>query len=825
MLCFCIYYEEYRRICLATVGAMYFRCVASAAHFFIFGGCKMKRTLKRSLSLLLAAVMLFGASPIGALAEIDFPSLRDLFTVEAKAATYSGTCGDDVNWNLNTETKVLTISGTGEMDNYKYAMAAFNDQPWYDYRDSIESVVIETGVTSIGECAFYCFDNIKNISIAQSVVSIGKQAFYACKQIEFINIPGSVEEIKASSFWACEKLTDITIGSGVKTIGSSAFAKTAINSIVIPDSVTSLGSSAFSWCGSLENISIGKGVTVIDESVFSNCVKITKLTIPEHITQINDNAFYGCTGIEELIIPVSTKIENGEAFEECENIKKVTFTKGTGVMQNYSSSSSSKTKTDYKYTPWYISRKTLNTVVFSDDILSIGDYAFYGCSKIKELTLPASAKIYNSEYTFKDCTGIEKITLTKGTGLMQDYATVSGEENTFFGYTPWYVSRESLKELVIESGVARIGDNAFRGCSELLDVYLPRTLKTVRAKAFESCGKLTNVYFEGTQTEWTALTIGTNNEDLTEAIIHYNYQPHIHAYSSSVTKAPTCTETGIRTYTCSCNDSYTQVIPVVDHNLGSWEVLTPATCTQTGEKVKRCTACKNIIERDTIAKTTHNPGDWQITVAATCSQTGIKVKVCTGCSTTLETQTIPKTAHTPSAWQVTTAATCTQTGTKVKVCTTCTETLETLTVPKTEHTLGEWEITVEPTKETVGKKVKRCTVCKNVIEEEVIPKIGATVTIQNYPTTIFYKETAIIRAVGENLPSGAKIKWSVSGGTVELSPSVDSKSCSIKFLKRGDIKITATVDGTTISDTVTVKVKYAWWQWIIIILLFGWIWY
>ncbi len=88
------------------------------------------------------------------------------------SADNSGTCGENLTWTFEEATKTLTISGSGDMPNYSY------ESPWSTY--GIKTVVIESGVTSIGECAFIRCFNLASITIPNSVTSIGNWAFVDC---------------------------------------------------------------------------------------------------------------------------------------------------------------------------------------------------------------------------------------------------------------------------------------------------------------------------------------------------------------------------------------------------------------------------------------------------------------------------------------------------------------------------------------------------------------------------------------------------------------------------------------------------------------------
>lgn len=121
---------------------------------------------------------------------------------------------------------------------------------------------------------------------------------------------------------------------------------------------------------------------------------------------------------------------------------------------------------------------------------------------------------------------------------------------------------------------------------------------------------------------------------------------HRHSYTATVTKQPTCTEAGEKTYTCSCGHQYKDVISKTGHTAGSWEVKENATCQKEGTEVKKCTSCGKEMETRAIAKTSHTPSDWVVTKEATETAEGTKVKTCTVCGTTLETASIAKVEHT-----------------------------------------------------------------------------------------------------------------------------------------------------------------------------------
>ena len=180
-------------------------------------------------------------------------------------------------WDWTMDGTALRIFGTGAMQDYSYN----NLPPWYDKKDSIETVVIDPGVTSIGQRTFYEYTGLTSVTIPASVTSIGINAFYNCSGLTSITIPASVNSIDNFAFSDCTGLTTITFAANghLTTIGSFAFSRCSkLTYITLPDSVTTIENSAFSNCTSLTAITIPASVNSIGEYVFTYCSALTSIT-------------------------------------------------------------------------------------------------------------------------------------------------------------------------------------------------------------------------------------------------------------------------------------------------------------------------------------------------------------------------------------------------------------------------------------------------------------------------------------------------------------------------------------------------------------------
>ena len=228
----------------------------------------------------------------------------DCDTVVEKGYTYW--IEDNLTWKLY-EDGTLNISGTGAMKDYD------NDPSPACRNSNVKKVVIEDGVTSIGNKAFDSCSSLTSITIPNSVTNIGAAAFDSCGSLTSITIPGSVTSIGTVAFYNCSGLTSVTIPDSVTNIGAAAFDSCgSLTSIVIPNSVTSIESYAFSACSSLTSITIPDSVTSIESYAFSACSSLTSITIPDSVTSIGYNAFGNCSSLKTISLSCKSTLKKSD---------------------------------------------------------------------------------------------------------------------------------------------------------------------------------------------------------------------------------------------------------------------------------------------------------------------------------------------------------------------------------------------------------------------------------------------------------------------------------------------------------------------------------
>ena len=484
------------------------------------------KTSKKVLSVLLAVLM----------------TALTLSCLSVCVAAVSGT-DDNISWNYNESTKVLNISGSGEMKDYSLV-----DAPWIAYNQYIKTVKINSGITSIGIDAFgYCTaltnvtipdsvtsigedafrfcTSLMNVTIPSSVTSIGLGAFSNCRSLTSVMIPDSVTSIRSHAFYRCSSATSVTIGNSVTTIGGRAFEGcTGLTSVTIPDSVTDIGYAAFECCSNLTSYSVDKNnlyyasdsygclynksktrliqypigngrtsfaipdsVTTIGTPSFRGCSSLTSVTIGNSVTTIAERAFEGCTGLTSVTIPDSVSRIYEYAFSSCSSLTSFSVDKNNS---NYASDSSgclyNKSETTLVQYPIGNSRSSF---AIPDSVTRICRGAFCDCTSLKTLTFNGIPRNIEID-AFSNCSVV-------------DLTILSGED-----VPTNLLNQFNLKNLTI--GTTRVGyfetdeygQTTLKGLPELQHLTFLDTVEDINSSAFSDCPKLETVQFGNSRTSF-----------------------------------------------------------------------------------------------------------------------------------------------------------------------------------------------------------------------------------------------------------------------------------------------------------------------------------
>ena len=458
------------------------------------------------------------------------------------------------------------------------------------------------------------------------------------------NIPHTIKGVTVTSigdqaFYNCTSLTSVTIPDSVTSIGDRAFRYCiSLTSVTIPDSVTSIGEEAFYGCWDLTRLTIPGSVTSIDKDAFCFCSSLTSVTIPDSVTSIGDSAFYGCESLTSVTIPDSVTSIGSCAFYGCASLTSVTI---------------------------------------PDSVTSIGNCAFASCTSLTGIWVAEG----NSHYA-NDASGVlfnkDKTTLVQCPGAFAAY-TIPNSVTSIGEYA--FSHCTSLTSVTIPNSVTSIGEHAFSYCTSLTSVTISDSVTSIGEYAFYDCTSLTDVYYAGSEAQWKAISISSNrNDDLLNANIHYNYVSHTHSYKAVVT-APTCTEKGYTTHTCSCGDSYVDTyVDALGHSWDNGKVTKQPTEAESGVKTFTCTRCGET-KTETIPKLTHEHSYTAVVTAPTCTAKGYTTHTC-ACGDSYVDTYVDALGHAWDNGKVTKEPTATETGIRTYTCTRCSET-KTETIPAT----------------------------------------------------------------------------------------------------------------------------------------------
>ncbi len=383
----------------------------------------------------------------------------------AQADATSGTCGENATWSYNSEDRTLTISGSGKMEDYDSG----TEKPWDSF--SIRRVIVEEGITYIGNMSFAYEHNINEIRLPASLIEIGVGAFYE---------------------------------------------NTRLGSITFPVNLSKIGEGAFAFCANLKSLDIPESVTELSRGVFSECISVTKISMPEVVT-IREYALQGIP-IEKLSIPGSVKTIEPYAFFDSP-IKEydvedtnTAFAAVDGILYNKAitkliSYPCGKEGERYEMPASvtsaekgaFLGNANLKYVTLSNALTEMSESMFQNCAGLEEFSVPDTVTSFGY-YVFNGCENLRTISFGSGVSVITyrmfegctalqniDFGSIEKIENLAF------YKCSALASLKIPSTVREIGVSSFRECTELTSLEMEEGISIISAYSFAYCPNLRNV--------------------------------------------------------------------------------------------------------------------------------------------------------------------------------------------------------------------------------------------------------------------------------------------------------------------------------------------
>ena len=632
---------------------------------------------------------------------------------------------------------------------------------------SLETVKFNKTVSEIGEAAFYGCSALKNIDLS-NLTEIGAAAFNGCNSLDIIDLP-KVKNIGAEAFMSCGSPSKVSFPKAA-TIGDCAFAKTNMVTLTIPETVTSIGGGAFSFCN-------------LSKVIFnaSSC-KISKYKNSYNQLYLEQNpAFFGNASLTEF--EFGSKVGSIPAYA-CTNI--------------YS----------------------LETVKFNKTVSEIGEAAFYGCSALKNIDLSNLTEI--GAAAFNGCNSLDIIDLPKVKNI--------GAEAFMSCGSPSKVSFPKA---------ATIGDCAFAK-TNMVTLTIPETVTSIGGGAFRNCNLLETVYFDACNIEEKNMphyTSGYEVSHLNQSPIFYNDSSLTKVvFGEKVTKIPAYSCTNVYAlekvvfkaavteigknafYNCQTPDEVTYA-----GTEAQWNTLKENSEGTGNESLFKCTNIKfnTIPVTEDVVTFKDQTSDVQVTdknnafggkdvklnVEVTSSDAELDKKINDFALT--KVSEIYNISFTYNGKEI-------QPEGMVKV-----------RIPYDKQVKDPSKIKVfhyheNANGEMTCSKISNITVVPGYIEFETdsfskfVVTEDITVTI-NGNGKMQYKSTQTL-----NVEANGEVEFVSSNSKVV---SVDKTTGKVTATGKGTATITATVKGTDVSSSINITVSYAWWQWLIKIVLFGWIWY
>lgn len=416
---------------------------------------------------------------------------------------------------------------------------------------SLTSIILPNKLVSLGMNAFTNCTNLTSIEIPYYINLIRKETFLNCSKLASVTLSQNIIEIEEAAFKECTELSQINFPNKLKVIEAEAFRGCKkITDVVLPNSLSKIGFGAFFECLSIECLKLPfvgnelggvtnkyfgfifaapeaskndeyvpntlKRVEITNEVIFTNAAFydmyfLEEIYLPKTLRKIETNVFYGCKGLKNVYF-------DGTADDWC----LIEMAGISSLPQAYAKNTYFKNKLDEYYLVESIELTdnvttlhkyqfykflNLKTITLSDNIKEIPDNTFYMCTNLETINIGSKTETI-SELAFEGCANIQNITISEDN---QDFSVHNNNVYSKDFKTLYFILKISsnailelhedtlvirknagykntlIQKVILNDKLELIEDNAFRGCSGLLEINFPDSLKEIGTYAFASC--------------------------------------------------------------------------------------------------------------------------------------------------------------------------------------------------------------------------------------------------------------------------------------------------------------------------------------------------
>ena len=364
--------------------------------------------------------------------------------------------------------------------------------------------------------------NIQKCILGNSVTSIGEYAFYGCNTLVSVSIPNSVIEVGTDAFRGCSNLSEVhisdiaawcTIHFPNGTTNPLYYAhnlylgEELLTNLIIPDNVSSVSAEAFAYCNSLTSVTVPENVIELRIRAFDNCNNLAHVTINSNsvmssggikgifganvseyiignsVTTIGNSAFYDCTGMTSVTIGNGVSNIANSAFANCSGLNEVHISDlATWCNITFENLLANPLYTAHNL---YLNDDIVSDLIIPENVTSIGNYAFNGCTCIVSLTVSKSVtNIGNS--VFDNCNNLMSVIWCPKT--LTDYSSASN--------APFYNIRNQINSFILGNEVRTIPAFLCYGMSNIMSVIFPNSVKNIGGNAFDGCSNIDSLIID-----------------------------------------------------------------------------------------------------------------------------------------------------------------------------------------------------------------------------------------------------------------------------------------------------------------------------------------